>query len=132
MEMKIYFPGNKRVYAEYKGFTIKTDQSVHNGGDGSAPQPFDLFLASIGTCTAAYVNAFCQRRGIDPKEVAVIQSVEKDPAKRMITRINIKIQLPPDFPEKYKTALIKSASQCAVKKHMEDEPVLNLYTTTRE
>ena len=50
MELTVTFPGGKKVNAEFKGFTIKTDQPQTNGGDGTAPSPFDLFLASIGTC----------------------------------------------------------------------------------
>ena len=54
MEMKVYFPGGKRVYADYGGFTIETDQPARGGGDDSAPAPFDLFLASIGTCAGIF------------------------------------------------------------------------------
>ena len=54
MDMKVYFPGGKRVYADYGGFTIETDQPARGGGDDSAPAPFDLFLASIGTCAGIY------------------------------------------------------------------------------
>jgi uncharacterized OsmC-like protein len=61
MDMKIYFPGNKRVYANYGGFTIETDQPARGGGDDSAPAPFDLFLASIGTCAGIYALNSMQR-----------------------------------------------------------------------
>ena len=63
-DMQIYFPGGKRVFADYRGFTIATDQPVTGGGDGSAPAPFDLFMASIGTCAGIYVLGFLQQRGI--------------------------------------------------------------------
>ena len=64
MDMTATFPGNKRVDAQYKGFIIRTDQSAANGGDSSAPAPFDLFLASIATCAGIYVLEFCQHRSI--------------------------------------------------------------------
>ena len=67
MEMKVYFPGGKRVYADYGGFTIETDQPARGGGDDSAPAPFDLFLASIGTCAGIFALGFMQQRGIDPR-----------------------------------------------------------------
>ena len=67
MDMQIYFPGGKRVYADYGGFTIETDQPARGGGDDSAPAPFDLFLASIGTCAGIYALGFMQQRGIDPE-----------------------------------------------------------------
>ncbi|MCK5331318.1 MAG: osmotically inducible protein OsmC, partial [Candidatus Marinimicrobia bacterium] len=62
MDMKITFPGGKKINAEYNGQIIKTDQAVASGGNGSAPEPFDLFLASIGTCAGIYVLGFCQQR----------------------------------------------------------------------
>jgi len=65
MEMDVYFPGGKKVNATYNGFTIETDQAKNEGGDGSAPEPYSLFLASIGTCAGVYVVYFCQERGID-------------------------------------------------------------------
>lgn len=132
MEMKIYFPGGKKVYAEYKGFTIKTDQSAKNGGEGSAAQPFDLFLASIGTCTAAYINGFCQRRGIESKDIEIIQSMEFDPDKKLISKINMEVKLPRTFPEKYKNAVLKTASQCTVKKQIFYPPEFNLFATLVE
>jgi putative redox protein len=61
-EIKVTFPGGLRVDAEYKGFVIKTDQPVKHGGSGTAPAPFDLFLASIAACAGFYVVAFCRER----------------------------------------------------------------------
>lgn len=130
MEMRIYFPGSgKRVYADFKGFTHKTDQPEHGGGDNSAPAPFDLFLASLGTCAGVYVLGFCQNRGIDSEGIEIIQSLEKDRTTRMITKINLEIKLPQSFPEKYKKAVIQSANLCAVKKHLENPPQFNVFTT---
>lgn len=73
--MQIYFPGGKRVYADYGDFTIQTDQPPRGGGDGSAPAPFDLFLASIGTCAGIYAFGFMQQRGIDPTGCPASQAV---------------------------------------------------------
>ena len=64
MEMEITFPGGARVDANFGGMTVKTDQPVQGGGQGSAPTPFATFLASIGTCAGIYVLGFCQQRGI--------------------------------------------------------------------
>jgi organic hydroperoxide reductase OsmC/OhrA len=65
-KMRIYFAGNKKVYAEFNGFTVQTDQPVEGGGDGTAPAPYDLFLASLGTCAGIYVKGFCDSRGLSP------------------------------------------------------------------
>lgn len=121
-EMKLTFPGGKRVDAEYKGFRIKTDQPVYAGGEGSAPAPFDLFLGSIATCVAYYVLAFCKNRGIGMEEVSVSMRMHKNDEKKMIDRIIFDIHLPLEFPAKYKKAIIKSVDRCAVKAHMVDTP----------
>jgi ribosomal protein S12 methylthiotransferase accessory factor len=131
MDMRIVFPGNKKVNAEYKGFTIKTDQPPQGGGDGSAPAPFDLFLASLGTCAGIYVLGFCQERGIPTDGIELIQKLTYDPMKKMIGKIAIDIVVPPDFPEKYHSALVNAASLCAVKKHIQDPPEFNIETVVR-
>ena len=129
MEMKIVFPGNRKVDAQYNGFTISTDQPINSGGDGSAPAPFDLFLGSLGTCAGIYVLGFCQQRNLPTEGMELIQRMEFDPIKRMIGKISIEIRVPSDFPEKYYDALINSASLCAVKKHIQDPPEFNIFTS---
>ena len=126
MRMEIYFDGNKRVNASYNGSIIKTDQPVEAGGDASAPAPFDLFLASIGTCAGIYVKSFCDQRGISSEKIKITQDMEFDFASRLINKVNINIQLPADFPEKYKSAVVNAANLCAVKKHLVHAPELNV------
>ncbi len=127
MDMIISFPGGKKVDAEYKGFTIKTDQPEHEGGNGSAPEPFSLFVASIGTCVGVYVLGFCQKRKIPTENIKLVLKMDKDKETHMINKINIEIQVPEDFPDNYKNAVIKSAGLCAVKKHLEKPPRINIY-----
>lgn len=131
-EMRVTFPGGKRVDAEYKGFTIKTDQPVYSGGDGSAPAPFDLFLASIGTCAGYYVLAFCQKRGIATEKALVVMRTEKNPETKMIEKILIEIRLPKEFPEKYKHAVIRSVHSCAVKAHILKAPIFEVEASIGE
>ncbi len=128
MNMEITFPGGARVDAAFRDFVIKTDQPPRGGGEGSAPTPFNLFLASIGTCAGIYVLSFCQKRDIPTEGIRIRQSTEKDPETRMIKRVNMDIDLPPDFPERYTAALIRSAQLCAVKKHMEKPPEFDIRT----
>ncbi len=130
MEMEIVFPGGMKVDAEFRGHTIRTDQSVLGGGDGSAPAPFDLFLASLGTCAGVYILAFCRERNLPMENIRVIQRFQRDPNDRMIKKISIEVRLPPDFPEKYKNAIIKSAELCAVKRHLEEPPEFEVYTSS--
>lgn len=129
MEMEIIFPGGKKVDAFYKGFTIKTDQPTYAGGESSAPAPFDLFLASIGTCAGLYVLFFCEKRGIPTDGAKVALKTKKDRHKKMIGTIDIEIQLPQEFPEKYREAIIRSVELCSVTKHMYDPPVIKVYVT---
>ncbi len=128
MDMIVDFPKNLRVDAHFGNQTIPTDQSVRAGGDGSAPAPFGLFLASIGTCAGIYVLSFCKQRGISTDNIRIIQKMGSNPMTGMISNITLEIQVPPEFPEKYHDALIRSANQCAVKKHMETPPQFNVYT----
>ena len=120
--MKITFPGGSRVDAEYKGFEIRTDQPVYLGGEGSYPAPFDYFLASIGTCAGIYVLNFLKQRNMLTEGVYMTMKTIKDRGKRMISKIVLEVFLPPEFPEKYKKAIVNSINLCAVKKHMEDPP----------
>ena len=122
MDLIITFPGGRKVDAEYKGYTVHTDQSVQGGGEGSAPSPFDYFLTSIGTCSGIYVVDFCQNRGIPLEGVSIVQRMERDPEKKMIGLIKLDIEVPPDFPEKYRKSLIRVVDLCSVKKHMLDPP----------
>lgn len=118
MDFKVTFPGGKRVDAEINGFTIKTDQGIKGGGNGSAPEPFTLFLASMGTCAGIFVLSFCQHRDIDTEGISLSVSPVVDPDKKMIGTININIIVPDDFPPKYHAALVRSAEQCAVARHV--------------
>ena len=130
MKMEIVSAGGKKVNALYKGFTVKTDQSKENGGDQSAPEPFDMFLASIGTCAGINVIVFCQRHGISADKIKLILLFDRNQKTRMIEKIIIEIQLPVDFPEKYKNAVIRSADLCSIKKHMINPPKFEIYTKT--
>ncbi len=126
MEMEIVFPGGLRVDAISGDMVIPTNQ------DGSAPAPFGLFLASIGTCAGIYVLSFCQQRGLPTDGVRIIQRMQSNPLTRMIDSIELDIQVPADFPEKYKDALVRSAELCAVKKHLENPPTFNVHTSVVE
>jgi len=128
MEMEITFPGGARVDANFGGFTVKTDQPPV----ASAPTPFATFLASIGTCAGICVLGFCQQRGIPTKGIKIVQRMHSNRMTGLVGQIDLEIQLPPDFPEKYKSAVIRSAEQCAVKKHFEYPPQFNITTSTVE
>ncbi len=126
MPMEITFPGGVAVEARYRGFTIRTDQPEKAGGGGTAPAPFDLFLASIGTCAGYFALRFCQERGIDTSTLGVTLDVERDPERHRISKIRIVAHLPDGFPEKYRKAILRAMDQCAVKRHIVEPPEFEL------
>jgi putative redox protein len=128
MEMTIDFPGGARVDAHFDGLTVMTDQPPTGGGEGSAPTPFALFLSSIGTCAGIYVLGFCRQRGLPTEGIRLIERVNRNRNTGMVENIDLEIQVPPSFPQKYYEALIRSADQCAVKKHLENPPKFNVFT----
>ena len=128
MEMIIDFPGGSKVDAHFGPTTIKTDQPP----EASAPTPFATFLASIGTCAGIYVLGFCQQRGLPTVGIRIIQRMYSDPFSGMIGKIDLEIQVPPEFPDKYTPALIRAADLCAVKKLMEQPPQFEVYTKKME
>jgi putative redox protein len=130
MSMKITFPGGLAVNAAFKGFTVATDQKVENGGRGSAPEPFDLFLASLGTCAGFYALRFCQQRGIDTQGLGLSLSTGRDPEAKRLSTVRLEIELPAGFPEKYRDAILRSVDQCAVKRHIVDPPRFEVVTVS--
>jgi putative redox protein len=128
MDMTITFPGGVRVDAGAGPYTIRTDQPPQGGGEGSAPAPFTLFLASIGTCAGIYVLNFCQHRGIPTDGIRLVQRTERNPASGLVGKVSLDIEVPADFPAKYRDALVRAADQCAVKKHLEHPPAFDVRT----
>ncbi len=120
MEMTIEFPGGDRVDAVMNGVRLVTDQ------DGSSPSPFQLFLASIGTCAGIYVSSFLRQRNLPTAGLVIRQRMVPDPATRLIGRIELDIDLPPGVPDQYRGALIRAAQLCAVKKHLERPPEIEV------
>ncbi len=126
MEMEIRFPGGKKVEALFDKYTVTTDQPVVDGGSGSAPSPFDLFLASIGTCTGYYVLTFCQKNNLPTEEMKLTARFLRNSTTHLVENICIDVQVPREFPEKYKKAVIKAAEVCTVKRHLEQPPRIDI------
>ena len=123
MDMTFTLPGAARVDAQFAGFTLTTDQPPN----ATAPTPFMLFLASIGACAAYYVQAFCRQRAIPVDGIRVLQHTQAGPT-GFVERISLSIELPPEFPERYRSAVIRAADQCSVKKHLEHPPDISIET----
>jgi putative redox protein len=132
MDIMVDFPGGARVDAHFGPYTVATDQPPQGGGEGLAPTPFATFLASIGTCAGIYVLGFCRQRGISPEGIRLTQQMETDPFTGMVSKIKLDIHLPGDFPPRYAEAVKRSAEQCAVKKHFELPPKIEVAALTGE
>ena len=128
MEILIDFPGGSRVDAHFGKFTIPTDQPPV----ASAASPFEVFLSSIGTCAGIYVLGFCQQRGLPTDGIQIVQRIHTDSTTSMVDVIDLEIQVPASFPEKYRDSLIRSAELCKVKKHLEKPPTFNITTQVAE
>jgi putative redox protein len=128
MEMIIDFPGGSRVDAHFDNFTIPTDQPPL----ASAPTPFDTFLSSIGTCAGIYVLGFCKQRNLPTEGIRIVQRMHSNPTSHMVEKIDLEIQVPAEFPEKYRASLINSAELCKVKKHLEHPPKFEVTTKVVE
>lgn len=126
MEMEITFPGNKKVYSHYQGFTVESDQQTKSGGDGSAPEPYDLFLASLGTCAGIYMVYFCEKRNIPTDGLKMTVRAEKNEKTKLFESIRMQVQLPEDFPEKYRTAIVRAAEMCTVKRSLASPPSIEV------
>ncbi|MEW5951433.1 MAG: OsmC family protein [Elusimicrobiota bacterium] len=121
-KMEITFPGNKRVNALINGFEIKTDQPLKAGGDGEAPSPFDLFLASLGTCAGIFALSFFENRKLNREGFKINLNFKWNSEKHLLDKVEITLTLPKDFPEKYIQALKSSVDLCLVKRTLENPP----------
>jgi ribosomal protein S12 methylthiotransferase accessory factor len=125
-EMIVTLPGGKRVDTQIGKHVIRTDQPVDGGGEDSAPSPFDLFLASIGTCAGIFVAGFCQKRGLPTEGIRIVQRNHSDPETGTLVRVEMDVVVPAGFPEKYLEALVRVADQCKVKKAIQAQPVFEV------
>ncbi len=138
MLMEISFPGGAAVDARFKGHTVRTDQPEKAGGRDTGPSPFDLFLASLGTCTGYYAARFCELKGIDPRQLSLSLETVRDTVapkgrqrnqRKRLGKVRVELKLPPDFPDKYRKAIVRAADQCAVKRHILEPPELEVVAT---
>ena len=128
--MIIDFPGGARVDAHFDKFTVLTDQPPIGGGEGSAPTPFAVFLASLGACAGIYVLGFCRQRDLPVDGIRIVQRMHRrDGGKGLLEKVEMEIQVPSSFPEKYYSALVRSADQCLVKRVIADPPEFDIHTT---
>ena len=122
LPIEVTFPGGKKVNAKYGDFLLQTDQPEESGGEGSAPEPFTLFLAGLATCAGYYAMAFCQSRRIPIEDLKVTQNAVWDEKAKRLGKVELELQVPAEFPEKYEKAVLRSMALCTVKKTIFDPP----------
>jgi len=129
-EIVVTFPGGKRVDARVGGHLLRTDQPLEGGGEDSAPSPFQLFLASMGTCAGIFVVGFCQKRGLSTEGMRVVERLHyaEDGA---LAGVDLDVEVPAGFPERYRDALIRVVDQCSVKKAIQAQPRFSVRTVVR-
>ena len=122
MEITVNFLDNLRLEAKFDDFTITTDQPVRYKGDGTAPSPFDYFLASSALCAAYFVKLYCLSRDIPTDDIRVSQNNIIEPENRYNQTFQIRIELPSGISERDRLGIIRSADRCTVKKVVQQNP----------
>jgi ribosomal protein S12 methylthiotransferase accessory factor len=117
--VEVNFPGGMQIDAQVVGRHISSDQDPKNGGEGRAPEPFQLFLASIATCAGVYAKSFCDQRGLAAPR-GLDMDIERD-GDGVITRLELVLRVDDAFPEKYERAVTRAMDLCAVKKQLRTE-----------
>jgi len=122
MEIKVNFLDNLRLEAKFDDFTVITDQPIRYKGDGSAPSPFDYFLASSAMCAAYFVKVYCLSRNIPTDNIRLSQNNIVDPENRYNQIFKIQVELPEDISEKDRQGILRSIDRCTVKKVVQTGP----------
>jgi putative redox protein len=129
-EILVTLPGGRRVEALLGKHRVRTDQPVDAGGEDTAPSPFELFLAAIGTCAGIFVQGFCAKRGLPTEAIRIVERV-RYAGDGTLSEVELDIQVPESFPEKYREALVRVADQCSVKKAIQARPEFAVRTVVR-
>ena len=122
MEIKVNYLDNLRQEAKFDDFTVIADQPIRYKGDGSAPGPFDYFLASSALCAAYFVKVYCAARDIPTDNIRLSQNNIVDPENRYKQIFKIQVELPADISEKDRQGILRSIDRCTVKKVIQTGP----------
>lgn len=128
MEIKVNFLDNLRLEAKFDDFTVISDQPIRYKGDGSAPGPFDYFLASSAMCAAYFVKVYCNARNIPTENIRLSQNNIVDPEDRYKQIFKIQVELPEDISDKDRQGILRSIDRCTVKKVVQTGPEFQIET----
>lgn len=127
-EIIITLPHHRRVDAQVGTHVVHTDQPLDNGGEDVAPSPFEMFLASLGTCAGIFVQGFCAKRGLSTEGIKLVERPSYGPD-GVLQSVDIELQLPASFPEKYREAVVRVAQECSVKKAIAAQPQFTVHAS---
>ncbi|ABV88569.1 OsmC domain/YcaO domain-containing protein [Shewanella pealeana] len=128
MEIKVNFLDNLRLEAKFDDFTVTADQPIRYKGDGSAPSPFDYFLASSALCAAYFIKVYCKARDIPTENIRLSQNNIVDPEDRYNQIFQIQVELPDDISDKDRQGILRSIERCTVKKVVQTGPEFKIET----
>ncbi len=126
MEIKVNYLDNLRLEAKFDDFTVIADQPIRYKGDGSAPGPFDYFLASSALCAAYFVKVYCNARDISTENIRLSQNNIVDPEDRYNQIFKIQVELPEDISDKDRQGILRSIDRCTVKKVVQTGPTFEI------
>jgi putative redox protein len=129
-DIVVTLPGGRRVDARVGAHVVHTDQPTDNGGEDSAPSPFQLFLAALGTCAGIFVQGFCARRSLSTEGIRILERPRYDEHGTLLA-VELDLEVPPTFPEQYREALGRVAEQCSVKKAIAAQPTFTVRTVVK-
>ena len=130
MELKVTLEGGKKVATKIGNHVITTDQPTKYGGEDSAPAPFDLFVASIGTCAGFFIKSYCDNKGIDATGIEITMRPTLDGKTKQVIGFETKIHIPDSLPQELHAPLRRAAEQCTVKKTIKNQPTFSVETVT--
>ncbi len=128
MEINVRFLENLRLEAKFDDFTVTTDQPIRYKGDGSAPSPFDYFLASSALCAAYFIRVYCLARKISTEDIKLSQNNIIDPEDRYKQIFQIKVELPEGISQRDREGILRSIDRCTVKKVIQENPEFQIET----
>jgi putative redox protein len=129
MKVSVQYGEGKKQEIKLGKFIVATDQMEEEGGDETAPNPFQLFVMALAGCAAYYVREFCNGRELSTEGIHVTQTIDMNWQTKAMRFVRINIEVPESFPEKYRGAVARAAEQCSVKKAISQMPEIEIQTT---
>lgn len=126
-KMIVTFPGGKKTNVSFRNQSVKSDLPVEDGGEDTQPMPYEIYFAALGACSSTVVLEFSERRGIDVSDVFVEVSIDYNKESKLVENVDLVVNVPDTYPEKYRKALVAAMNVCHVKRQIESPPQVEAY-----